>query len=186
MTENTKYNIKPGIFWMTGLSGSGKSSLASGVKAKLIQRGFRVCVLDGDNLRSGLNSDLDFSFEGRTENIRRMAEVASIVRDTNCIVIAAAISPFESNRKQAEQICKRDQFYVIHVSCSLKECERRDVKGLYKKARSGEIAQFTGISSPYEEPLESDLVLNTDLEDEETSVQTLLTFVLDKIEAADA
>ncbi len=185
MTENTKFNIRPGIFWMTGLSGSGKSTLASGVKAILIQQGIRVCILDGDNLRSGLNSDLDFSFEGRTENIRRMAEVASIVRDTKCVVIAAAISPFESNRKQAEQICNGDQFFVVQVSCSLKECERRDVKGLYKKARSGEISQFTGISSPYEEPIDSDLVINTDSEHVETSVQTFLNFILDKLQTAD-
>ena len=148
--------------WMTGLSGAGKSTLAASMRKELEGQGIRVCVLDGDILRSGLNSDLGMSDEDRTENIRRMAHVAKILSDCGILVIVAAISPFLKDRFAARSLFDSGDFIEVHVSTPIFECERRDVKGLYRKARSGEIAGFTGIDSPYEPPVCPDVVINTE------------------------
>lgn len=147
------------VVWLTGLSGSGKSTLANHLELALSKRGVQVYVLDGDNVRSGLNSDLTFSDEDRKENIRRIAEVAKLFSDSGTIVITAFISPFIEDRENAKKIIGEDNFIEVHVDTSLDVCESRDVKGLYKKARSGEIPNFTGIDSPYEEPTKPDIVI---------------------------
>jgi adenylyl-sulfate kinase len=149
------------VIWFTGLSGSGKSTIASLVQEQLYLNGRHCYMLDGDNIRLGLNSDLDFSEEGRKENIRRIAEVAKLFIDSGIITICSFISPFEIDRENAKNIIQGDNFIEIYVKCSLEECEKRDVKGLYKKARTGEIPNFTGISSPYEEPKNPSIQIDT-------------------------
>ena len=154
-------NHKSVILWFTGLSGAGKSTLAHCVEESLHQRGCRTFVLDGDNIRHGLCGDLGFSIEDRTENIRRIAEVAKLMMEAGVITLTAFISPFRSERKKARKIFPHGEFLEIYCKCSLEVCEQRDVKGLYKKAREGVIKDFTGISSPYEEPINLELVVNT-------------------------
>ena len=154
-------NHKSVILWFTGLSGAGKSTLAHCVEESLHQRGCRTFVLDGDNIRHGLCGDLGFSIEDRTENIRRIAEVAKLMMEAGGITLTAFISPFRSERKKARKIFPHGEFLEIYCKCSLEVCEQRDVKGLYKKAREGVIKDFTGISSPYEEPINPELVVNT-------------------------
>ncbi len=151
---------KAATLWFTGLSGAGKSTLANALEIKLAAMGKHTMLLDGDNIRMGLNRDLSFSDEDRTENIRRIAEVAKLMNDAGLIVLTSFISPFKQDRELARSIIGED-FVEIHVSTSLEECERRDVKGLYKKARAGEIAEFTGISSPYEAPENPDIQIDT-------------------------
>ncbi len=165
------------MLWFTGLSGSGKSTLAIALERELHQRGLLCRVLDGDNIRSGINNNLGFSKADREENIRRIAEVSKLFIDTGIITIAAFISPTDEIRKQAEDIIGKDDFYEIYVSTPLMECERRDVKGLYAKARSGEINNFTGISSPYEPPKNPALSLDTSILSVEESVEKLLAFI---------
>ena len=150
--------------WFTGLSGAGKSTLAHAVEERLHQMGCRTFVFDGDNVRHGLCGDLGFSPEDRSENIRRIGEMAKLFVQAGVIALTAFISPFRADRERVRDIVGRDDFIEIYCRCSLQECERRDVKGLYAKARAGAIAEFTGISSPYEEPEEPGLVLNTDSE----------------------
>lgn len=147
-----KNDFQPKVLWFTGLSGSGKSTLASALEVYFHQLGYATYLLDGDNIRQGLNKDLDFSDESRKENIRRIAEVAKLFNDAGVLVLSAFISPFESDRASAREIIGEDNFLEIHVDCPLDVCEQRDVKGLYKKARAGEIKDFTGISSPFEIP----------------------------------
>ena len=154
-------NHKSVIMWFTGLSGAGKSTLAHCVEESLHQRGCRTFVLDGDNVRHGLCGDLGFSIEDRIENIRRIAEVAKLMMEAGVITLTAFISPFRSEREKARQIFPHGEFLEIYCKCSLEVCEQRDVKGLYKKARQGQIKDFTGISSPYEEPVKPELVVNT-------------------------
>jgi adenylylsulfate kinase len=149
------------IVWFTGLSGAGKSTLAYALEEKLHRDGRQCVVLDGDNLRHGLCGDLDFSHEGRVENIRRAGEVAKLFADSGCIVLAAFISPFRADRDRVRALARSTHFIEIHCSCSLMDCEQRDTKGLYALARSGAIASFTGISSPYEAPLAPELTLDT-------------------------
>ncbi len=149
------------VVWFTGLSGSGKSTLASHLDKRLFQEGRYCYILDGDNIRLGLNSDLDFTESGRKENIRRIAEVAKLFLDAGEIVLTAFVSPFEEDRSQAKQIIGAENFIEVFVNTPLQECEDRDTKGLYKKARKGEIEHFTGIGSPYEEPKNADLEINT-------------------------
>lgn len=149
------------VIWFTGLSGSGKSTLASSLSNSLEKQGIPVYTLDGDQLRSGLNSDLGFSAADRSENIRRAAEVAKLFSDKGFCVLATFISPFGSDRAKARQIIGNQKFKELYVQCPLTVCEARDVKGLYRKARAGQIAQFTGIDSPYEAPLAPDLVVST-------------------------
>lgn len=150
------------VLWFTGLSGSGKSTLAVVVEKALFDLGCATYILDGDNVRHGLNRDLGFSPEDRTENIRRIGEVANLFTDSGCLVLTAFISPYRSDRDRVRETSAGDRDFVeIYVSCPLETCESRDPKGLYKKARAGEIPEFTGISAPYEEPLTPELVVQT-------------------------
>ena len=155
---------KSAIIWLTGLSGSGKSTIANELAIKLQQEGKLAYILDGDNVRMGLNKDLGFSDNDRKENIRRIAEVAKLISDTGVIVITAFISPFREERENAKEIIGRDNFIEVFVRTSLETCEKRDPKGLYKKARAGEIPMFTGIDSPYEEPLNYDIMVSGDID----------------------
>lgn len=175
----SRFNHRSGVIWMTGLSGSGKSTIAKEVERKLFSKDFNVFILDGDNLRMGLNRGLSFSPEDRTENIRRTAEVAKLFTDAGFIVIVSLISPYRSERKKARDI-RPEYFREIYVKSSLEECIKRDVKGLYAKAIRSEIKDFTGISSPYEEPLSPDLTLDTEQEEIEESVLKLESFIIEE------
>lgn len=165
------------VLWFTGLSGAGKSTLANAVEHELHQRGLANYVLDGDNIRHGLNRGLGFGAEDRQENIRRIGEVAKLFVDAGVITLTAFISPYREDRELARNLVEAGEFIEVYVKCSLDECERRDVKGLYQKARSGEIGQFTGISAPYEEPLQAELVIESDKQTIEESVQIVLTYL---------
>ena len=175
----SRFNHRSGVIWMTGLSGSGKSTIAKEVERKLFSKDFNVFILDGDNLRMGLNRGLSFSPEDRTENIRRTAEVAKLFTDAGFIVIVSLISPYRSERKKARDI-RPEYFREIYVKSSLEECIKRDVKGLYAKAIRSEIKDFTGISSPYEEPLSPDLTVDTEQEEIEESVLKLESFIIEE------
>jgi adenylyl-sulfate kinase len=172
-----KNNHQPKVFWMTGLSGSGKSTLANAFQNELFKQGYQVYVLDGDNIRGGLNKDLDFTDEGRIENIRRISEVAKLFADAGFIVITAFISPFKADRQQARTIIGTENFCEVFVNAPLEICEQRDVKGLYKKARAGEIPNFTGISSTFEQPDNAEVVLNTAEMDLDGCVRELFQYV---------
>jgi adenylylsulfate kinase len=163
--------------WFTGLSCSGKSTLANAVQKRLFERGHLPYVLDGDNVRHGLNSDLGFSPEDRNENIRRLGEVARLFRDAGVITMTAFISPYRKDRKTARNLAKDGEFIEVFCRCSLEVCEERDTKGLYRKARAGEIPGFTGISAPYEEPEAPELILDTDKETVEESVNKVIDFL---------
>jgi bifunctional enzyme CysN/CysC len=167
---------KGGILWFTGLSGSGKSTLAKELQLQLFTRGYQVYVLDGDNVRQGLNADLGFSPKDRTENIRRIGEVASLFADAGMIVITAFISPYASDRRKARSAAP-ELFHVVHIKAGVEACEMRDVKGLYKKARAGEIGEFTGISAPYEVPVNPELVLDTESAMIDDCVAQLIAYV---------
>ncbi|MBF0188276.1 MAG: adenylyl-sulfate kinase [Magnetococcales bacterium] len=176
--EREKLNGHRGLLlWFTGLSGSGKSTLASAVEERLYSQDLRTFVLDGDNVRHGLCSDLGFSDVDRRENIRRIGEVAKLLVESGSIVMAAFISPFRSDRQRVRNLLPPGDFLEIHCKCSLEKCEERDVKGLYKKARAGEIKDFTGISSPFEEPTDPELVLETDTYDVNACVEQTLALV---------
>ena len=165
------------MLWFTGLSGSGKSTVAVALERELHRRG-RLCrILDGDNIRTGINANLGFSEADRKENIRRIAEVSKLFVDTGIITIAAFISPTEEMRQMAAEIIGRNDFKEIYISTPLEECERRDVKGLYAKARLGEIKNFTGISSPFEAPMNPDLSIDTSAVSLEESVRVLLALL---------
>jgi len=165
------------VLWFTGLSGSGKSTLAHAVEEKLYQKGCRTFVLDGDNVRHGLNSNLDFSESGRTENIRRISEVSKLMLESGLIVMTAFISPFNKDRNEARKLISSDDFIEVYCKASLEICETRDVKGLYKRARAGEIKNYTGIDSPYEVPENPELIIDTDNQSLEDSVTTILRFL---------
>ena len=169
------------VVWFTGLSGSGKSTIANEVEAALFKQGWHTYTLDGDNIRGGLNQDLGFSADDRRENQRRIAEVAKLFSDAGIITLAAFISPLEKDRKQVRDIIGTEQFVEIFVDTPLSECEKRDVKGLYKKARAGEIADFTGISAPYEAPTGADIRINTLEETLEASVERVVSFLIKKL-----
>lgn len=154
-------NQSPLLLWFTGLSGSGKSTIANAVEKTLFDKGIHTYSLDGDNVRLGLNNNLSFSAEDRTENIRRIAEVAKLMVDAGLVVIASFVSPYEKDRAVVKQIVGASSFVEIFVNTSLEECERRDTKGFYKKARAGEIKNFTGIDAPYQEPLNADFEIDT-------------------------
>ena len=166
------------IVWFTGLSGAGKSTLACALEERLHHAGRQCVVLDGDDLRHGLCSDLDFSDRGRTENIRRAGEVAQLFAQSGCIVLAAFISPFRADRDRVRALAHPIEFIEVYCSASLEDCERRDTKGLYAHARSGAIASFTGISSPYEAPLAPQLILDTAVRTIDGCVADLLTLLL--------
>lgn len=168
------------MLWLTGLSGSGKSTIAIALERELHKRGLLCRILDGDNIRSGINNNLGFSEEDRVENIRRIAEVGKLFVDTGIITIAAFISPNNDLRRMAARIIGEEDFLEIFVSTPLEECEKRDVKGLYAKARCGEIKNFTGISAPFEAPEHPALSLDTSKMSLEASVQALLELLLGK------
>jgi len=169
------------VIWFTGLSGSGKSTIASGVEKELVARKIAEYWLDGDSLRCGLNSDLGFSEQDRNENIRRFAEVAALFKDAGIIVLVSAISPFKEMRDFARIKVGGSGLIEVYVKAELTTCVKRDTKGLYKKARTGEIANFTGISSPYEEPENPDLVIDTDALTIEESVRLVLKEIMNRI-----
>lgn len=168
------------MLWFTGLSGSGKSTVTIALERELHSRGLLCRILDGDNIRSGINNNLGFSAEDRVENIRRIAEVGRLFIDTGIITIAAFISPNNQLREMAAEIIGKDDFVEVFVSTPLEECEKRDVKGLYAKARRGEIKNFTGISAPFEAPEHPDITLDTSKLPVEESVKILLDYVLPK------
>ncbi len=167
------------LIWFTGLSGSGKSTIANALESYLHDREILTYTLDGDNIRFGLNKDLTFSAADRTENLRRIAEVAKLMIDSGVVTIASFISPLISDREMIRDIVGSENFLEVFVNTSLEECERRDVKGLYKKARAGEIDNFTGISAPYEAPLSPDIEIKT----EELAVNEAVNLIYDHIKS---
>lgn len=169
------------MVWFTGLSGSGKSTIAIALERELHQRGLLCRILDGDNIRSGINNNLGFSPEDRVENIRRIAEVSKLFVDTGIITIAAFISPNNELREMAARIIGKNDFLEVYVSTPIEECERRDVKGLYAKARRGEIKEFTGVSAPFEAPADPALTLDTSVLSLEQSVRRLLDLILPRV-----
>ena len=172
------------MIWFTGLSGSGKSTLAIALERELQERGLLCRILDGDNIRSGINNNLGFTAEDRIENIRRIAEIGKLFVDTGIITIAAFISPNNDLREMASHIIGEDNFVEIYISTPIEECERRDVKGLYAKARRGEIKNFTGISAPFEAPVHPDLSIDTSKHSIKESVDMLLNLILPKVTKA--
>nr|WP_294776590.1 adenylyl-sulfate kinase [uncultured Flavobacterium sp.] len=179
-----KLNRHPSmVLWFTGLSGSGKSTIAEAVEKKLHEMQYRTYTLDGDNLRSGINFGLGFSEEDRHENLRRTAEIAKLFVDAGIITLAAFVSPLEKDRKMVKEIIGKNNFIEIFVDTSLEECEKRDVKGLYQKARKGLIPNFTGIDAPFESPENPDIWIKTDNESITLAVSKVITFVNQKIES---
>lgn len=174
----TKQKNKPFCVWFTGLSGSGKSTIANALEYKLFDMDIRTYLLDGDNIRLGLNSDLDFTDEGRKENIRRISEVNKLYLDAGLVTLSAFISPFIEDRDQASNIIGKDNFIEVYVDTPLDICEERDPKGLYKLARKGEIKNFTGIDSAYEEPINPNITLNPKSLDEQ--VDEILNYLKNK------
>ena len=175
--RNKLNNHNSCILWFTGLSGSGKSTIANALEKRLHEMKLQSYILDGDNVRHGLNKDLGFSSDDRKENIRRIGEVSKLFIDAGMITITAFISPFREDRELARGLVENGEFIEIYIKCSLDTCEQRDPKGLYKKARQGKIPDFTGISSPYEEPFEPELVIETDKQPVEESVNTILDYL---------
>ena len=169
------------LLWFTGLSGSGKSTLANLVEIELHKKGLSTYILDGDNVRQGINKDLSFAPKDRSENIRRIAEISNLMLDAGVITLAAFVSPYKKDREVVKQIVGPDKFIEIYVNTSLEACESRDVKGLYKKARAGEIKNMTGISAPYQAPIHPDLEVITDGQPIEQSVETILEFINKKL-----
>lgn len=172
---------KARLIWFTGLSGSGKSTLAVGLEARLHQLGFKTYLLDGDNIRGGLNSDLAFDQAGRTENIRRIGEVSKLFLDAGVIVLTAFISPFRGDREKVRRLVGIENYIEVFVDAPLEVCEQRDVKGLYQKARAGKLSDFTGIDSPYETPENPAVVLRTNELSIEESLAQLLNVILPEI-----
>jgi adenylylsulfate kinase len=175
-----KFGHRGCTVWLTGLSGSGKSTLANALDDALWQRGIRSYVLDGDNIRHGLNKDLGFSPEARTENIRRIGEVAKLFTDAGIINTTAFISPYREDRDRARSIQGDGDFVEVYVKASVDECEKRDTKGLYAKARAGQIPEFTGISAPYEEPASPEVVVDTETQTVEESLAVILSYLEEK------
>lgn len=175
-SEQRKGRLKqsPKLIWFTGLSGSGKSTLANAVESQLFEDGYMTYLLDGDNIRTGLNKDLGFSDEDRIENIRRIAEVSKLMMDAGLLVVSAFISPFQEEREMIAKLVGEENFLEVFVDCPIEICEQRDVKGLYAKARKGIIKNFTGIDSPYEEPLHPAVHIHSDQEELNKSVQKVI------------
>jgi adenylyl-sulfate kinase len=174
------YGHDGAVLWLTGLSASGKSSLSMALEQALMKLGYSCYVLDGDNVRRGLNANLGFSPEHRTENIRRVGEVAALFADAGLICITAFISPYRADRARARQSCL-EAFHEIHIAADLATCESRDPKGLYKKARSGELREFTGITAPYEAPEQPELIIDTAGETLAASLEKLVNYVVSKV-----
>ncbi|OMH41355.1 adenylyl-sulfate kinase [Desulfurobacterium indicum] len=173
-------NHKSFILWFTGLSGSGKSTLSHRVEEKLYKMGVHTYVLDGDNVRMGLNKDLGFSEEDRRENIRRIGEVAKLFVDAGIVVLTAFISPYRKDRDFVRGLVKEGDFIEVYVKCPIEVCESRDPKGLYKKARAGIIKNFTGIDDPYEEPLNPEIVVETDKESLDECADKIISYLIDR------
>lgn len=171
---------KSGILWLTGLSGSGKSTLANALEQRLVELVVHSYILDGDNVRHGLNKDLGFRSEDRKENIRRIGEAAKLFVDAGILTITAFISPFREDRALARSLVEPSEFVEVYVQCPIEKCEQRDPKGLYKKARKGLIPEFTGISSPYEEPVEPELIVPSHLLTVEESVDRIIQYLQDR------
>ena len=167
-------NQKACVLWMTGLSGAGKSTIANALEQRLYELGKHTYLLDGDNVRHGLSKDLGFTEEDRVENLRRIAEVSKLMVDAGLIVISAFISPFKSERDAARAIFSEDEFFEVFIDAPLEVVEQRDTKGLYKRARAGEVKHFTGISSPYEAPQSPEIHLHTDLDSVEQSIDHII------------
>ena len=169
------------LLWFTGLSGSGKSTIANSVEQELHKNKVHTYTLDGDNIRKGLNSDLSFSPKDRKENIRRIAETAHLMIDAGLVVLAAFVSPYRNDRDHIRNIVGDDNMVEIYINTSIEECERRDVKGLYKKARKGEIKNMTGISAPYESPLHTDIQINTEEVTVVDATKQIINFINPKL-----
>jgi adenylylsulfate kinase len=169
------------VIWFTGLSGSGKSTVAAHLQEVLHSQRMKSYILDGDNIRLGLNTDLDFSDHGRIENIRRIAEVAKLFADAGLIALCSFISPFEADRQKAIDIIGEENFIEVYVKCDIAECEKRDVKGLYAKARAGQIKNFTGIDSAYEEPKNPTIELNTSTHSVQECVNKIIKTINNKL-----
>ena len=165
------------LLWFTGLSGSGKSTLANLVEIELYKKGLSTYILDGDNVRQGINKDLSFAPKHRSENIRRIAEISNLMLDAGVVTLAAFVSPYKKDREVVKQIVGPDKFIEIYVNTTLEACESRDVKGLYKKARAGEIKNMTGISAPYQAPTHPDLEIITDGQTIQESVAVIMQFL---------
>lgn len=178
--RRTKSNHHSTVFYFTGLSGSGKSTIANAVAEFLFKEGVNTYVLDGDNVRHGLNRDLGFSEADRVENIRRIGEVAKILVDAGQIVFTAFISPFQADRQSVRDLLGADEFVEVFIDCPLETCEERDPKGLYQKARAGVIPEFTGISSPYEAPVNPEITLNTDTHSVEECIEVIISYLREK------
>ncbi len=183
--RNKLNNHNSFLMWFTGLSGSGKSTIANLVELELHKKGIKTYVLDGDNIRKGINKDLTFAPEDRTENIRRIAEIANLMVEAGNVVLAAFVSPYKKDRENVKNILKNSNFVEIYVNTSVEECEKRDVKGLYKKARAGEIKNMTGISAPYEAPENPDLEIITENLTIEQSVNEVLKYIQPKLQLKD-
>ena len=177
-------NQRPLLIWFTGLSGSGKSTMANLLENELHESGFKTYTLDGDNVRHGLCKDLAFTEQDRVENIRRIGEVSKLFLDAGIIVLCSFVSPFNEDREAVKALIGEDKFVEVFVDCPLEVCEQRDVKGLYKKAREGKIKNFTGIDSPFEKPINPAIHLKTNEEETSESLKKLLNFVEDKINLA--
>ena len=177
--RNLELGHKSGVIWLTGLSGSGKSTIANQVERMLFHQGFTISILDGDTLRTGLNSDLDFTKEGREENLRRTGEVASLFAKTGHIVLASFISPHSKARENVKSIIG-ENFYLVHISADIDDCISRDPKGLYKKAMFGGIENFTGVGQDYEVPKNADITINTSANSIAESTMQLVTFIKSK------
>ncbi len=169
------------LLWFTGLSGSGKSTIANAVEKELVNRGIHTYILDGDNVRKGLNNNLSFSPEDRKENIRRIAEVANLMVDAGLVTLAAFVSPYKKDRENIKQILGADRYVEIFVNTPIEECERRDVKGLYAKARAGEIKDFTGVHAPYEAPVSPDVEIDTTQVSVAQAVETVVKHIENKL-----
>jgi adenylylsulfate kinase len=172
---------KAQLIWFTGLSGAGKSTLAIALEKNLFDRGFKTYLLDGDNVRQGLNKDLSFDDAARVENIRRVSEVAKLMIDSGVIVLSAFITPFHEDRERVKNLVGASHYIEVFAEAPLEVCEQRDVKGIYKKARNGEIKNFTGIDSPYEIPVNPDIIIATNELSIEESVEKLLRFIEPRI-----
>lgn len=170
------------LIWFTGLSGSGKSTIANSLERRLFELGVQTYALDGDNIRKGINKNLSFSPEDRTENIRRIAEISNLMVDAGLVVLAAFISPYKKDRENIKTIVKDVNFVEVFVNTSVEECERRDVKGLYKKARAGEIKNMTGVSAPYEAPENPDVEIKTENETIAQAVDRIVAYITPKLQ----
>ncbi len=180
ITKDDRVNLmqqKGVTIWLTGLSGSGKSTIAVELEHALLENKHLAYILDGDNIRHGLNKNLGFSPEDRTENIRRIGEVAKLFTDANMIAITAFISPYRQDRDNVRKLLKDGEFIEIYIKCPIEVCEQRDTKGLYKKARAGEVKEFTGISAPYEEPLHPELTVDTSKMTVDESTRAVLNYL---------